>query len=188
MFGTSLLSGFRDDGGKGIGFFEPHGMLVSSRPSPRISNRLGKTDQFFERVQKLIDRAGANGKDVSAVQTALDAFVGVWKDAEPIYASMNGIVNSHQGFDDDVSVTDSEKAREAVREMRAKFSEIRDTLDGSGRALRDAIKAFREAKTLTAKYTKAKSLTAKRFLLCALCVLRGKSIHTNSQSAVESPH
>jgi hypothetical protein len=108
-------------------------------------NRLGKTDQFIEKVQKLIDRASANGKDVSAVQAALDAFAAAWKDAAPIYASMNGIVNSHQGFDDDGNVTDPEKARETVREMREKFKEIRDALDGSGKALRDAIKAFRQA-------------------------------------------
>jgi hypothetical protein len=108
-------------------------------------NRLGKTDQFIERVQKLIDRASANGKDVSAVQAALDAFAGAWKDAKSIYESMNGIVNSHQGFDDNGKVTDLEKAKETVRDMREKFNEIRDTLDGTGKALREAIRAFREA-------------------------------------------
>lgn len=108
-------------------------------------NRLGKTDQFIEKVQKLIDRASANGKDVSAVQAALDAFAEAWKDAKSIYESMNGIVNSHQGFDEDGKVTDPEKAKETVREMHEKFKEIKDTLDGTGKALRDAIKAFREA-------------------------------------------
>jgi phage-related tail protein len=108
-------------------------------------NRLGKTDQFIEKVQKLIDRASANGKDVSAVQAALEAFADTWKDAKPIYASMNGIVNSHQGFDDHGKVTDADKARETVREMHEKFKEIRATLDGTGKALRDAIKAFRQA-------------------------------------------
>ena len=108
-------------------------------------NRLGKTDQFIERVQKLIERASANGKDVSAVQAALDAFAQAWKDAKPIYESMTGIVNSHQGFDDNGKVTDLEKARETVRSMREKMQEIRSILDGSGKALRDAIQAFREA-------------------------------------------
>jgi len=34
----------------------------------RIYERMGRTDEFIEKVQKLIDRAKANGKDVSAVQ------------------------------------------------------------------------------------------------------------------------
>ena len=108
-------------------------------------HRLGKLDQFIEKVQKLIDRASANGKDVSAVQAALDAFADAWKDARPTYESMHGIVNSHQGFDDSGKVTDPEKAKETVREMHDKFKEIRTTLDGTARDLRDAIKAFRQA-------------------------------------------
>ena len=108
-------------------------------------NRMGKTDQFIERVQKLIDRASANGKDVSAVQTALDAFAEAWKDANPIYQSMTGIVNSHPGFDENGKVTDTEKAQETVKSMRETMQEIRSILDGSGKALRDAIQAFREA-------------------------------------------
>ena len=108
-------------------------------------NRMGKTDQFIEKIQKLIDRASANGKDVSAVQAALDAFAEAWKDAKPIYESMTGIVNSHPGFDDNGKVTDLEKAKETVKSMREKMQEVRSILDGSGKALRDAIQAFREA-------------------------------------------
>jgi len=108
-------------------------------------NRMGKTDQFIEKVQNLIDRARANSKDVSAVPAALDAFVEAVKEAKPVYESMNGIVSSHQGFDEKGKVTDTEKARETVRSMREKMQEIRIILDGSGKALRDAIQAFREA-------------------------------------------
>ncbi len=42
-------------------------------------------------------------------------------------------------------MTDSEKARATVKEMHGKFKEIRDTLNGTGKALREAIKVFREA-------------------------------------------
>lgn len=108
-------------------------------------NRMGKTDQFIERVQKLIDRASTNGKDVSEVKTALDAFAEAVQEAKPVYESMSGIVNAHQGFDDNGKVTDLEKAKETVRSMREKMQEIRSILDGSGKALRDAIQAFREA-------------------------------------------
>ena len=111
----------------------------------RIYERMGRTDEFVERVQKLIDRAKANGKDVSAVQAALDAFKAAVKDAQPIYESVKGILNSHQGFDSNGKVTDPEKAKETVKAIHEKFKEIRETMNGTRKELHEAIKAFREA-------------------------------------------
>ena len=111
----------------------------------RIYERMGRTDEFIEKVQRLIDRAKANGKDVSAVQAALDAFKAAVKDAQPIYESVKGLINSHQGFDTNGKVTDPEKAAETVKAMHEKFKEIRDAMNGTGKALHEAIKAFREA-------------------------------------------
>jgi hypothetical protein len=111
----------------------------------RMGERFEREDQFVERAQKLIDRAKANGKDVSAVQSALDAFEAAVQKARPVYESMKGIVNSHQGFDANGKVTDAARAQETVQAMRAKFQEIKETMDGTGRALREAVKAFREA-------------------------------------------
>jgi len=115
----------------------------------RIYERIGKgfdrSDGFVDRVQKLIDRAKENGKDVAAVQSTLDAFEAALKDAHPIYESTKGIINSHQGFDDNGKVTDFEKAKETVRAMGEKLKEIKDAMNGTGRALHEALKAFREA-------------------------------------------
>jgi hypothetical protein len=111
----------------------------------RIYERMGRTDEFVVKVQKLIDRAKANGKDISGVQAALDAFKAALKDAHPIYESVKGIINSHQGFDSNGKVTDAEQAKETVKAMHEKFKEIREVMNGTGKALREAIKAFREA-------------------------------------------
>jgi hypothetical protein len=111
----------------------------------RIGNGFEREDRFIARVQELVDRAEANGKDVSGVQAALDAFESAVKDARPIYESANGIVNSHQGFDENGKVTDPEKAQETVQAMREKLQEIKDTMDGMRRTLHEAIKAFRAA-------------------------------------------
>ncbi len=111
----------------------------------KLGNAFERKDQFTDRVQMLIDRAKANGKDVSAVQTALDAFEAALKKAQPIYESMKGIVNSHQGFDGNGKVTDAVKAQETVLAMRGKFKEIKDALNGTGKALHEAIQAFRQA-------------------------------------------
>jgi len=111
----------------------------------RIYERMGRTDDFVQKVQKLIDRAKENGKDVSAVQAALDAFKDALKDAQPVYESAKGIINSHQGFDSNGKVTDAEKAQETVKAMSEKLGAIKDAMNGNGKALRAAIKAFREA-------------------------------------------
>jgi hypothetical protein len=111
----------------------------------RIGNGLERVDRFTEKLQQLIDRAKENGKDVSAVQAALDAFEAAIKNVHPIYESGKGIVNSHQGFDSNGKVTDPEKAKETVLAMREKLKEIKAAMNGTGRALRAAIKAYREA-------------------------------------------
>ncbi len=111
----------------------------------RIGNAFERDDVFVDRVQQLIDRARENGKDVSAVQAALDAFEAALKETHPIYESAKGIVNSHQGFDENGKVTDVVKAQETVDAMRGKFEEIKDAMNGTGKALHEAIKAFREA-------------------------------------------
>jgi hypothetical protein len=111
----------------------------------RIYERMGRTDDFVAKVQKLIDRAKANGKDVFAVQAALEAFEAAAKDAQPIYESAKGIINSHPGFDSNGKVTDPAQARETVKAMREKFKEIHDALNGTGKVLREAIRAFRQA-------------------------------------------
>ena len=111
----------------------------------RTYEKLGKAEDVIEKAQALIDRASANGKDVSAVQAALDAFEEAIKDAKPIYESANGIVNSHQGFDADGKVTDPEKAKDTIQQMGEKLKEIREAMAGTGKALHEAIRAFREA-------------------------------------------
>lgn len=111
----------------------------------KIGNGYDRSDNFIEKVQMLIDKAGENGKDVSAIQAALDAFEKATKDAHPLYESAKGIINSHQGFDNDGKVTDIEKAKETVKSMGEKLKEIKGAMGGTGRALHEAIKDFREA-------------------------------------------
>lgn len=112
-------------------------------------DRLGKgfehADDFIAKAQNLIDRASQNGKDVTALQAALDAFEASVEQARPIYESAGKIVKSHQGFDEKGQVTDAELAKETVRLMGEKLKEVKAAMDGTGQALREAIKAFREA-------------------------------------------
>ncbi len=111
----------------------------------RIGKAFDGSDVRLALLQARINLAKANGKDVTAVQTALDNLNAALKNAKPIYESMNGIVNAHQGFDANGKVTDAEKAKATLKEMHAKFEEIKSALGGTRQALRDALLAFRAA-------------------------------------------
>jgi len=63
----------------------------------KIYERMGKADEFVTKVQKLLDRASANGKDVSGCAAALDAFKAALKNASHV-RKHQGIINSQQGF------------------------------------------------------------------------------------------
>jgi hypothetical protein len=59
--------------------------------------------------------------------------VSALKSAKPKYESMNGLVNSHQGFDTNGKVTDAEKAKSTVKEIGDKPKEVKDAMGGTGR-------------------------------------------------------
>jgi hypothetical protein len=115
----------------------------------KIHERIGKmftdTDSKLAKAQALIDKAAANGRDVTAVQSALDAFKVALKNTKPIYESMNGIVNPHQGFDASGKVTDLTQAKSTVEAMGAKLKDVKTSMNGTGKALRQAIRDFRKA-------------------------------------------
>ncbi len=111
----------------------------------RLGTLLDRSDELITKAQGLIDQAKSNGKDVSALQAALDAFADAVKRAHPVYESAKGIIAAHQGFDADGKVTDAQKAIQTVRDLRDKLKEIRQIISGPAKALREAIRAFRQA-------------------------------------------
>jgi hypothetical protein len=111
----------------------------------RLGVMFEHVDQRLALAQQLIDRASANGKDVSAVQTALDNLSKAITQARPTFEGMQGIMGSHQGFDAAGQVTDVAQAASTVAQVREELVQIRGMLAGPGQALRAAVQAFRAA-------------------------------------------
>jgi len=111
--------------------------------------RLGKLftdgDTRVAKIQERIEKAKANGKDVTALQTALDNFESALKKSKPIYENMKGVFSSHQGFDANGKVTDAEKAKATLKDLRGKVQEFKSAMGDTGKALREALQSFREA-------------------------------------------
>ena len=112
----------------------------------RQGHMLEHADRLVEHIQNLIDRLEENGKDVTALQAALDAFEDALREAHSVYESATRIIDAHAGFDVGGNVTDREKAIETVRELGEKLKEIRQIVGEPGKALREALKAFRDAR------------------------------------------
>jgi hypothetical protein len=115
----------------------------------RRLERIGKlydgSDAGLDRIQTLIDKAKERGLDVSAVQTALDAFKAALPKGRPFYEQAKSIADRHNGFDAGGKVTDSETARSTVESLHNELEQFREAMDGAGKALHEALKAFREA-------------------------------------------
>jgi len=111
----------------------------------RLGRVFDHTGTMVEKAQKMINKAAENGKDVSALQTALDAFETAIQNARPQYEELAGVVNTHAGFDNNGKVTDGEQARSTIKEVGEDLKAIKSELGGTGKAFREAVRAFREA-------------------------------------------
>jgi hypothetical protein len=111
----------------------------------RHTNRLAKAGEFISRAQSLIDKAAGKGWDTSAVQAALDAFAAVIPAAQAAHDPGQAIITAHAGFDPNGAVTDRAAAVETVRALGQVLKNTRLAMNGTGQALRAAVRAFRNA-------------------------------------------
>lgn len=115
----------------------------------QVYERLGRgfedTEAHIAKFQSMIDKAAENGKDVSALQSALDAYAAALLASKPAYDALGEVITAHEGFDADGNVIDSEQAQATVKEAREQMQALKSSMGETFRALREAVKAFREA-------------------------------------------
>ncbi len=117
----------------------------------RLNLEIQHAPDRFVRVQKLLDKAKELGLDALAVQTALDNLKTALETARPSFEKAQALANAHAGFNADGKVTDLAVARETVASIHGQLRDYRDTVAPALKALRDAIRAFREANPNFAK-------------------------------------
>ena len=114
-----------------------------------IINRIGEAVNNFDlvtgNVQKLLDKAKSNGKDVSAIQAAFDTFKAAFQTGKPSYEQANTILGSQTSFDSNGKVIDTEKAKATVKSLRTVLQQYSGTVKTARQALRDAVHNFRLA-------------------------------------------
>jgi peptidoglycan hydrolase CwlO-like protein len=111
----------------------------------RVGKAFADVDGSIAKIQARLDKAKENGKDVTALQAALDAYESALLAAKPSYEKIGGLVGAHAGFDADGKVTDAEQAKATVKEVGGQLKALKESMGGTFKALREAMKAFREA-------------------------------------------
>jgi len=109
------------------------------------SNRLANASTFISKVQALIDKATAKGFDTSAIQAALNTLSAVIPAVQAAHAPGASIIANHAGFDASGKVTDRTTAITTVKSLAQVFKDTRTAMNGTWKALHDAVKAFRQA-------------------------------------------
>ena len=109
------------------------------------SNRLANASTFISKVQSLLDKATAKGWNVSSIQTALDALSGVIPAVQAAHDPGAAIIASHAGFDASGKVTDRTTAIATAKSLAQVLKDTRTAMNGTLKALRQAVQAFRQA-------------------------------------------
>ena len=110
----------------------------------RQGGRLTRSENAQNIAQTLIENAKVKGWDVSALQTALDAFSAALPEAKEAYSIGAEIIANHNGFDIKGKVTKPTDALDTLEDLRTVLKNTRAAMKGTGESLVEALKAFRE--------------------------------------------
>lgn len=111
----------------------------------RQEDGLARVDEIIARTEALLDLAAKKGLDASAVAKALSDLKTALPAAQSAHNQAGAILAAHNGFDDQGKVTYAAAAGETLKATAEALKAYRATLDSSGRALREAVRAFLEA-------------------------------------------
>jgi len=111
----------------------------------RQSDNLGKAGAASQKLSGLIEKAKANGVDVSSLEAALATFESQIAVAGQQHEEAAAIIDAHSGFNGGGKVTDPDLALETVKSAGGALREAAQTMKEAGQGLRQAVKAWREA-------------------------------------------
>jgi hypothetical protein len=84
----------------------------------RQSKMIEQADNIGNRIAEMIARAKENGKDTTALETALAEFNESLGEARLKFDQTDRIIQQHPGFDDEGKVVEAETARNTLEEIR----------------------------------------------------------------------
>jgi hypothetical protein len=111
----------------------------------RQSNALDRSSNAATKLQNLINNASAKGKDVTALQTALNNFNAALPAIQADHQQAANILSTHNGFDASGAVTDATAARNTLLTARQSLSQAHLALTNAVLTMRNALLTWRSA-------------------------------------------
>lgn len=103
------------------------------------SSHLQKASEIAGTTQRLIDAAKAEGKDTSALESALAQFNASIASAQADHNQAEGIISAANGFDGSGSVTDLNSAHQTVENARLSLRSAHNSIVQATRDLTQAL-------------------------------------------------
>jgi hypothetical protein len=108
-------------------------------------DNLNKANTIVTKVQAFIAAQEANGKDVTALQTALAAFQQQIANAQAAHSTAASILSAHAGFDANGHVTDATQAHQTLMNGRQSLRDAHLMIKQAVLDLHRAIRDWRQA-------------------------------------------
>jgi hypothetical protein len=110
---------------------------------------LDKSRKAVTKAQSLIDKAKSNGKDVTALQTALNTFNSQIASAQILHDTAAATLGKHDGFDASGNVTDPALAKNTVLTAHDSLQDARLTMRQAVLDLQKAVRDWRRENRTT---------------------------------------
>ena len=108
-------------------------------------NHFSQAAGAASKLGQFIEKARANGRDVSGLESALSTFNTQIAAARLGYEQAKSILAAHNGFDSNGKVTDPAAAKTTVESAHKSLTDAHVGLRQAGADLRAAVRAWREA-------------------------------------------
>ncbi|MFN8411014.1 MAG: hypothetical protein U0Z26_01365 [Anaerolineales bacterium] len=106
---------------------------------------INKADLAASKVQEVIDKAAAEGLDVTSLQNALGVFNNAMSNSKGEHQAAANLLNTHNGFDGSGEVTDRQSARQMILDTRQHLMQAHVSLVQATRNLHQAVLDWRSA-------------------------------------------
>ena len=113
-------------------------------------DHLTKANVKITEAQAKIDTLKGEGKDVTALQNALNTFKSQLANARTQHDAAGKILAAHAGFDANGKVTDEAAARQTVKDAAQSLRGAHTTLKQAVRDAREALREFKKSAKATA--------------------------------------
>jgi chromosome segregation ATPase len=107
--------------------------------------RLNRAAEYAAKVDSIIAKLKAKGKDTAALEQAVAAFRAGIAQARAEWQAASDTLSTHSGFDADGKVSDADQARATLKSAHEHMQSAHTIARGAYKSLHEAIVAYRKA-------------------------------------------